>query len=89
MQPKVSFIVPYFNAGSTIQETIDSILNQSYPNYDIWIVNDGSTDPESIEKLKVFEQHERITIIPQENAGPSVARNVAIQKTNADYILVI
>ena len=52
--PLVSFIIPYFNAGSTIQETIDSIFNQSYTNYDIWLINDGSTDPFSIEKLKEF-----------------------------------
>lgn len=89
MQPKVSFIIPYFNAGSTIQETIDSILNQSYPNYDIWIVNDGSTDQESIEKLKVFEQHERITIIHQENRGPGSARNLAAQKSQAAYFVFL
>lgn len=88
-KPLVSFIIPFFNAGETIQETIDSIFNQSYSNFDIWIINDGSTDPVSVEKLKAFEQHENITIIHQENAGPSVARNVAIQKTNADYILPI
>lgn len=85
--PLVSFIIPYFNAGSTIQETIDSIFNQTYTNFDIWIVNDGSTDPLSIEKLKDFEGNDRIHILHQENAGPSVARNVAIKKSKADYIL--
>jgi glycosyltransferase involved in cell wall biosynthesis len=85
--PFVSFIIPYFNAGSTIQETIDSIFNQSYPNFDIWLINDGSTDPYSIGKLKEFEGNEKIHVLHQENAGPSVARNVAIEKTNADYIL--
>lgn len=87
MHYKVSFIIPYFNAGATIQDTIDSIYNQTYPNYDIWIVNDGSTDPQSLEKLKTFENKERITIIHQENAGPSVARNTAIKKTTTDFIL--
>ena len=85
----VSFIIPYFNAGSTIQETIDSVLNQSYPNYDIWIVNDGSTEPESIEKLKELEQHERITVLHQENAGPGSARNLAANKSKADYFVFI
>jgi glycosyltransferase involved in cell wall biosynthesis len=83
----VSFIIPYFNAGSTIQETIDSILNQSYPNFDIWLINDGSTDPLSIEKLKTFEGNEKIHILHQENAGPSVARNSAIRQTTAKYII--
>ena len=54
--PLVSFIIPYFNAGTTIQETIDSIFNQSYPNFDIWLINDGSTDQYSIDKLKDFER---------------------------------
>ena len=85
-QPKVSFIIPYFNAGLTIDETIASIQNQTYENYDIWIVNDGSTDNESLEKLNKFEQNEHITVLHQDNAGPSVARNKAIERTNADYI---
>lgn len=87
MQPKVSFIIPYFNAGSTIQETIDSILNQSYPNYDIWIVNDGSTDQKSIEKLKELQKYNCITVLHQDNAGPSVARNLAIERSTADFFL--
>jgi glycosyltransferase involved in cell wall biosynthesis len=86
-QPIVSFIIPYFNAGETIQETIDSIFNQTYQKFDVWIVNDGSTDPLSIEKLKDFEGNERIHILHQENAGPSVARNLAIEKSNADYFV--
>jgi len=85
--PLVSFIIPYYNAGATIQETIDSIFNQSYNNFDIWLINDGSTDPYSIEKLKDFEGNEKIHVLHQENAGPSVARNVAIAHSKADYIL--
>jgi glycosyltransferase involved in cell wall biosynthesis len=85
--PLVSFIIPYFNAGSTIQETIDSVFNQSYPNFDIWIINDGSTDKLSIEKLKDFEGNDKIHILHQENAGPSVARNNAIKRTKSDFIL--
>lgn len=87
--PQVSIIIPYYNAGLTIQETIDSIINQSYSNFDIWIINDGSTDPESIEKLNEFQNLERITVLHQENAGPSLARNIAIKQTNAEFILPI
>ena len=86
-EPLVSFIIPYFNSGETIQETINSILNQSYKNFDIWIVNDGSTDPFSIQKLKDFEENDKIYIIHQENAGPSVARNLAIQQCKAEFIV--
>lgn len=85
--PLVSFIIPYFNAGSTIQETIDSIFNQSYLNFDIWIVNDGSTDQSSIDKLKDFEGINDINVLHIENAGPSVARNIAIKLSAAEYIV--
>jgi glycosyltransferase involved in cell wall biosynthesis len=85
----VSFIIPYFNAGSTIQETIDSIFNQSYPNFDIWLVNDGSTDQHSIDKLKEFEGNEKIHLLDQENAGPSTARNKGILNSNADFFVFL
>lgn len=88
-QPLVSFIIPYFNAGNTIQETIDSILNQSYPNYDIWIVNDGSTDEKSLEKLKELENLDKVTVLHQENTGPSVARNLAIESIRAEFFVPI
>jgi glycosyltransferase involved in cell wall biosynthesis len=88
-KPLISFIIPYFNAGSTIQETIDSILNQSYQHFDIWIVNDGSTDLVSIEKLKAFENQDRINVIHQDNFGPSTARNNAINRSKADYMVFL
>lgn len=86
-QPLISFIIAYYNAGATIQETIESILNQSYPNYDIWIVNDGSTDENSLKKLKEFECLENVNVLYQDNAGPSVARNHAIEKTKAAFFV--
>ena len=85
--PLVSFIIPYFNAGTTIQETIDSIFNQSYPNFDIWLINDGSTDQFSIDKLKDYEGIEKIHLLHQENAGPSMARNNAIKLSSAEFIV--
>lgn len=85
--PLVSFIIPYYNSGDTIQETIDSVLAQSYSHFDIWIVNDGSRDKASLDKLKELETHKKITILHQENAGPGIARNIAINKTDAEFIL--
>ncbi|MCF8414728.1 MAG: glycosyltransferase family 2 protein [Crocinitomicaceae bacterium] len=85
--PLVSFIIPYFNAGTTINETIDSIFNQSYPHFDIWLINDGSTDQFSLDQLKQFEGNEKIHLLNQENAGPSVARNKAIQLSSAEFIV--
>lgn len=87
MNPKVSFIIPYFNSGKTIRETIDSIRTQTYPNYDIWIINDGSSDEFSNEILKELETDEKIKILNQENSGPSIARNKAIRESDAAIIV--
>ncbi len=85
--PLVSFIIPYYNAGATINDTIDSILNQSYPHFDIWLINDGSTDQFSLDQLKQFEGNEKIHLLHQENNGPSTARNKAIQLCSAEFIV--
>jgi glycosyltransferase involved in cell wall biosynthesis len=87
MNPLISFIIPYYNAGNTIQETIDSIFKQSYENFDIWLVNDGSTDQFSIDKLIDFSSTEKIHVVHQENAGPSIARNRAIAMSKAEFVL--
>jgi glycosyltransferase involved in cell wall biosynthesis len=89
MNPLVSFIIPYFNAGLTIQETVDSIFNQSYSNFDIWIIDDGSNDLLSIEKLKDFDGIDKIKLLHQENQGPSSARNNAITKSQADFFVFL
>lgn len=87
--PLVSFIIPYYNAGATIQETVDSIFNQTYPNFDVWLINDGSTDPYSLEQLKQFEGNEKIHLLHQENAGPSTARNKGILNSKADFFVFL
>jgi glycosyltransferase involved in cell wall biosynthesis len=87
MHPEVSFIIPYFNSGATIMETLNSIWIQSYTNYDVWIVNDGSTDINSIEILKTLEGNPRIKLLDQENSGPSIARNNAIKQTKSEFIV--
>lgn len=89
LNPLVSFIIPYFNAGDTIQETIDSIFNQTYENFDIWIVNDGSTDPFSIEKLKELNNLEKLNILHQSNSGPGAARNFAISHSKAKFYIFL
>jgi glycosyltransferase involved in cell wall biosynthesis len=84
--PLVSFIIPYYNAGTTIQETIDSIFDQSYSNFDVWLINDGSTDQLSIDKLKEFEGNNKIHLLHQDNAGPSMAKNNGVLASNGKYL---
>lgn len=86
-KPLVSFIIPFYNGGVLLQETIDSIFKQSYQNFEIWIVNDGSTDDASLSKLESLFGKPKIKIIHQDNAGPSVARNNAIKQAKGEIIV--
>lgn len=87
MEPLVSIITPSYNSKDFIGETIESVLNQTYKNWEMIIVDDCSTD--STQKyLKDFEEKDtRIKVIYLENnVGAGVARNFAIEKANGRYI---
>lgn len=84
--PLVTFIIPFFNGHVTIKETLLSIKSQNYPNYEVIIVNDGSTASESKEILKELKD-DKIQIHHQENKGPSSARNLAINLAKGKYIV--
>ena len=84
--PKVSVIIPCYNAGEWIDEAVDSVLSQTYKDYEIIIVNDGSSDPLTQEKLRSYESSS-IQVIHQENKGPAAARNTGIRSARGEYIL--
>jgi len=84
MAPLISIVIPLYNKASCIGRTIDSILRQTYDNYEIVIVNDGSTD-NGLEIVSKFTAP-RIKIINQENAGVSVARNCGVKESVGRYI---
>lgn len=85
---KFSCIVPVYNVEKYLKKCIDSILNQTYTNYEIIIINDGSTD-NSAEILKSYKQYKNIKIINQTNKGLSAARNTGLKYITGDYILFI
>ncbi len=80
---KVSVIIPVYNAEKYIRQCINSVLLQDYPNIEIIVINDGSTD-KSFEIL--YELRDQITLIDQPNGGISVARNAGINAATGDYI---
>ncbi|MBD8490484.1 glycosyltransferase family 2 protein [Echinicola sp. CAU 1574] len=79
-----SVVIPLFNKEQHIEKTIRSVLNQTYKEFEIIIVNDGSTD-KSLEVLKKFNDN-RIRIFSKENGGVSSARNYGIKKSSYQYI---
>ncbi len=91
MQPDnkhlVSVIIPAFNSGKFIRETIESVLNQTYNNFEIIVVDDGSTD-DTISILKNLELNDkRLTYYQIEHSGrPAVPRNFGIKKSNGELI---
>ena len=85
---KISVVIPVYNSERTIYRCIDSVLCQTYPIYEIIIVDDGSTDKsiELIHQLKAQKNINNLILIQQENAGPSTARNRAISFATGHFI---
>lgn len=81
---KVSIVIPLYNTEQYVQATLDSALAQTYPNIEILIVDDGSTD-RGVKICQSFSDP-RITIIQQKNRGLSGARNTGIRQATGDYI---
>ena len=83
--PYVSIIMPTFNSHQWISESIQSVLGQSFDNWELIIVNDGSTD-NSVEIIQTYLNDKRIKLLHQKNLGPANARNYGISKCNGEFI---
>lgn len=88
-QPLVSVIIPVYNCEEYIQECLDSIYAQSYANYEIILVNDGSTDGSLKILTENAKNHTNITLIDQKNKGQGFARNHALQRAGGDYVIFV
>ncbi|MEI4829868.1 glycosyltransferase [Bacillus sp. FJAT-53711] len=82
----VSIIVPVYNAEQYLRKCINSLLNQSYKNIEIILVNDGSTDNSGKICDEYALENEKVKVIHQKNSGPSITRNVGIDAANGVYI---
>jgi glycosyltransferase involved in cell wall biosynthesis len=83
MSRLVSILIPAYNAENWIRQTLQSAVAQTYPNTEIIVVNDGSTD-KTLQIAKSFESR-RIKIVDQPNAGSAAARNTALAHAQGDY----
>ena len=83
--PLISICMPAYNAGRFITEAIESVISQTYTNWELIIVNDGSVD-DTLEKAEKFCSDKRIKIFTQENKGQCAASNAAFQHSKGDYI---
>ena len=89
LNPKISIIMPIFNSEKYIEECLSSLLKQTFKNFEIICINDGSID-NTLKILKEFEKtDERIHVFTQENTGPGIARNNGINKTKGEYLIFL
>mgnify|MGYP004521610419 FL=1 len=86
---KFSIVIPAYNVAVYLENCLKSILDQSYDNYEIIIVNDGSTDKTGKVADNLADQYEQITVIHQSNGGASKARNTGMKNVTGDYVLFL
>lgn len=85
----VSIVVPVYNGEEYLERCLKSICTQSYPDLQVILVNDGSTDGTAELCQKYVVQDDRITLISQENQGVSKARNVGLSLVKGEYLLFV
>lgn len=83
---KVTIVVPVYNAEKYIKRCVGSIINQSYTELEIILVNDGSTDDSHLICESLAKEDSRIIVVNQHNTGPAKARNAGIKLAKGDYI---
>lgn len=83
----ITVCVPFYNAGQYIRETLDSIYASDYPNLEVFILNDGSTDEDSLKVLSsVQHEYKGLKVIHTENRGVAAARNKMAEIASSEYI---
>ena len=87
--PKYSIIIPVYNTEAYLKKCLDSIINQTYKDFEIIVVNDGTKDNSQDIIDMYVDKYECVKSIVQENQGLSVARNNGIKKARGKYFLVL
>ena len=86
MEPKISIIVPVYNVEQYLERCVESLMNQSYKNIEILLINDGSTDNSGKLCDEIAKRDSRIAVYHKENGGLSDARNYGVDKATADFV---
>ena len=84
--PKVTVYIPAFNYAQFVEKAIKSVFNQTFKNWELIIINDGSTD-KTEEIIRKYESHKLVTIVNQENKGLTVSSNIALRLAGGEYIM--
>lgn len=87
--PKLSIVVPVYNVEEYVEKCLESILSQTFTDYEVIIIDDGSTDKSGIICDECAKKDDRVKVIHQRNQGVSAARNVGLEIATGDYISFI
>ena len=86
---KISIIVPIYNAEKTLEKCIESILKQTFKNFELILVNDGSTDKSLVICNRYSNKDKRIRIIDKKNEGTIPTRKRGIKESKSEYVTFI
>lgn len=88
---RVSVVIPFYNLGQYIEATVQNVLHADYPDVEIVIVNDGSTDPASLAALRRIDQaqHAQLRIISTDNQGAAQARNTGAAAASGEFLVFL
>ena len=84
--PLVSAVVPAYNAETYVEQTLQALVNQTYPNLEIIVVDDGSTDGTAARAQAMARKHSQIRVIRQHNRGVAAARNRGIEESRGEFV---
>lgn len=86
MEPKISIIIPVYNAEKYLEACLDSLLDQTYTNYEVILINDGSLDSSLSICKKYANKYDRFIVRNQSNSGVDKARNLGLAVSSGEYI---
>lgn len=86
---RISIVIPVYNVEGYLRSCVDSILNQSYKNFELILVNDGSKDGSPAICDEYAKADSRVVVIHKENEGPSRTRNRGIEEAKGDYLMFV
>lgn len=81
----ISVIIPMYNSEEYIDECLKSVFNSSYKNYEVIVIDDGSTD----QSINIVKKYKTVKLFQLRHCGPGIARNIGIEKSNGDYIFFL
>lgn len=88
MSPKISVVIPFYNGAKTLNRAVESVMNQSFEDWELILVDDGSTD-DSVRRIQDFLLNPKISLVKQVNQGVSAARNFGAAHSKGLYLVFL